>query len=120
MPELVETGKDEGFLIDTMDQERLLGFLALPLSHSQPREGRGVRIVLGILVYLLYGNALYISKSWIAEGVLPASIGMWWVHILFLVISFWWIRRQGRFRAKNGNHSISSLANGSSSNGGQP
>lgn len=80
----------------------VLGFLAMPLSHSQPREGRGVRVMLGILVYLVYGNALYLCKSWIAEGVLPASIGMWWVHILFLVISFWWIRRQGRFRAKNG------------------
>jgi lipopolysaccharide export system permease protein len=83
----------------------VLGFLAMPLSHSQPREGRGVRIMLGILVYLLYGNALYLCKSWIAEGTLPASIGMWWVHILFLVISFWWIRRQGRFRVKNNAHS---------------
>lgn len=92
----------------------ILGFLAMPLSHSQPREGRGVRIMLGILVYLVYGNALYLCKSWIAEGTLPASIGMWWVHATFLAISFWWIRRQGRFRAKNnasknGNHASGGL-----------
>ena len=91
----------------------VLGFLALPLSHSQPREGRGARVVLGILVYLIYGNALFMCKSWIAEGVLPASIGMWWVHIVFLVISFWWIRRQGRLRSKNRRHSNT----GHSSNG---
>lgn len=74
----------------------ILGLLAIPLSHSEPREGRGSRVVLGILIYLLYGNTLYLGRSWIGEGVLPAAIGLWWVHIIFLVISFVWIRRQGR------------------------
>ncbi len=74
----------------------ILGLLAIPLSHSEPREGRGSRVVLGILIYLLYGNALYLGRSWIGAGVLPAAIGLWWVHIIFLVISFVWIRQQGR------------------------
>jgi lipopolysaccharide export system permease protein len=78
----------------------VLGLLAVPLSHSEPREGRGVRIVLGILVYLLYGNLLYLCRSWIADGVLPAYIGMWWIHAVFLIVSFIWIRQQGRFRVK--------------------
>ena len=78
----------------------VLGLLAIPLSHSEPREGRGVRIVLGILVYLLYGNLLYLCRSWVIDGVLPTYIGMWWVHVVFLIISFMWIRQQGRFRAK--------------------
>ena len=75
----------------------VLGLLAIPLSHSQPREGRGVRIVLSILVYLFYGNLLYLSRSWVTDGVLPTYIGMWWVHAVFLVVSFVWIRQQGRF-----------------------
>jgi lipopolysaccharide export system permease protein len=78
----------------------VLGLLAIPLSHSEPREGRGIRIVLGILIYLLYGNLLYLSRSWVAGGQLPAYIGMWSVHIVFLVISFVWVRRQGRFPVK--------------------
>ncbi len=78
----------------------VLGLLAVPLSHSEPREGRGVRIVLGILVYFLYGNFLYLCRSWIAEGILPPYIGMWWVHALFLIISLIWIRQQGRFRVR--------------------
>ncbi len=73
----------------------VLGLLAIPLSHSEPREGRGIRIVLGILIYLLYGNLLYLSRSWVAGGQLPAYIGMWSVHIVFLVICFVWVRRQG-------------------------
>lgn len=74
----------------------ILGLLAIPLAHSEPREGRGSRVVLGILVYLLYGNTLYLCRAWVAEGILPAYIGLWWVHILFLIIGFVWIRRQGR------------------------
>jgi len=78
----------------------VLGLLAVPLAHSEPREGRGIRIVLGILVYLLYVNMLYLCRSWVAEGILPAYIGMWWVHIVFLIISFVWVRQQGRFAVK--------------------
>lgn len=78
----------------------VLGLLAIPLAHSEPREGRGVRVVLGILVYILYGNLLYLCRSWVIDGVLPAYIGMWWVHIVFLTISFVWVRRQGRFPVK--------------------
>ena len=78
----------------------VLGLLAIPLSHSEPREGRGIRIVLGILIYLFYGNLLYLSRSWVAGGQLPAYIGMWSVHIVFLLISFVWVRRQGRFPVK--------------------
>lgn len=78
----------------------VLGLLAIPLTHSAPREGRSSRIVLGILVYLLYGNILYLSQSWVAGGVLPTWVGLWWVHIVFLLISFMWIRRQGRFSAR--------------------
>lgn len=78
----------------------VLGLLAIPLSHSEPREGRGIRIILGILVYLLYGNLLYLCRSWMIDGVLPTWIGMWWVHLGFLIISFVWVRQQGRFRVK--------------------
>ena len=78
----------------------VLGLLAIPLSHSEPREGRGIRIVLGILVYLLYGNLLYMCRSWMIGGSLPTWIGMWWVHLIFLFISYAWVRRQGRVRAR--------------------
>jgi len=74
----------------------VMGLLAIPLSHSAPREGRGGRALLGILAYTTYANLLYMCKSWIAEGVLPAAIGMWWVHLLALAVALFWLRRQGR------------------------
>jgi lipopolysaccharide export system permease protein len=74
----------------------VLGLLALPLAHTAPREGRGGRIVLGMLAYLIYANVLYLSTVWIAKSVLPPILGLWWVHLLVLVIALIWLHRQGR------------------------
>lgn len=74
----------------------VLGLLAIPLSHHEPREGRGGRVMLGILAYIIYANVLYMSRSWTANGALPIALGTWWVHALTLVIAVLWLRRQGR------------------------
>lgn len=74
----------------------VLGLLAIPLSHSAPREGRGGRALLGVLAYTVYANLLYMCRGWIAADSLPALPGMWWVHALVLVIAIAWLQRQGR------------------------
>jgi lipopolysaccharide export system permease protein len=74
----------------------VLSFLAIPLSHSEPREGRGSRVVLGILAYALYSNTLYLCRTWIADGVLPAWLGLWWAHAIVVLCALIWLRRQGR------------------------
>lgn len=79
----------------------VLGLLAIPLSHSAPREGRGGRVVLGILAYTIYANMLYMCRSWLAEGSIPAVFGMWWVHLLVLIVAIVWLHRQGRMAGKS-------------------
>ena len=78
----------------------VLGLLAIPLSHSAPREGRGGRAVLGIFAYAIYANLLYVSRGWVAEGQLPPVVGMWWVHLVVLLIALVWLQRQGRMVGK--------------------
>jgi lipopolysaccharide export system permease protein len=78
----------------------LLGLLAVPLAHTAPREGRGGRIVLGMLTYVVYANVLYLCRVWVAQGALPPMLGMWWVHIVVLVIALVWLQRQGRMVGK--------------------
>ena len=73
----------------------VLGLLAIPLAHSAPREGRSGRVLLGILAYMIYANLLYMDRSWIAKGVMPPVLGLWWVHMLALGIAVFWLRRQG-------------------------
>ena len=58
--------------------------------------GSGGRAVLGVLAYIVYANALYMSRNWMAKGEFPLFPGLWWVHLLVLVIAVVWLRRQGR------------------------
>lgn len=74
----------------------VLGLMAIPLSHAPPREGRGGRALIGILAYMVYVNTLYMSRNWLLKGDMPIAIGLWWIHLLALVITLIWLRRQGR------------------------
>ena len=78
----------------------VLGLLAIPLAHTAPREGRGGRIVLGILTYVVYANVLYMCRSWLFKGDLPPWLGIWWVHVVGVLIALFWLRRQGRIVGK--------------------
>ena len=78
----------------------VLGMLAIPLSHSAPREGRGGRVVLGILAYVVYANVLYTCRSWLSKGDISPWLGIWWVHLLGLAIAIIWLHRQGRLVGK--------------------
>lgn len=74
----------------------ILGILAIPLAHTAPREGRGGRIVLGMLTYVVYANVLYLGRAWVAKGILPPWLGIWWLHLIVLLGAIVWLRRQGR------------------------
>jgi lipopolysaccharide export system permease protein len=60
----------------------VLMFLAVPLSRSQPRQGRYARVAVGVLVYLLYSNLLAVARVWMESGVVPPWLGLWWVHAI--------------------------------------
>jgi len=67
----------------------LLAALAIPLSHTNPRQGQYSKILAGILIYLIYGNLLNVAKKWLERGDVPSWIGIWWVHLgLLLIILF--------------------------------
>jgi len=74
----------------------VLGLLAIPLSHSAPREGRGSRVALGIFLYAVYANTLNLSRRWVVNETLPPIVGLWWVHGLVLLLAIFWLQRQGR------------------------
>jgi len=65
----------------------VLAVLAVPLSRSQPRQGRYGRLAIGLLVFIIYFNLLSAGKAWLEQGVVPAWIGMWWVHGLMLSVA---------------------------------
>jgi lipopolysaccharide export LptBFGC system permease protein LptF len=72
----------------------LLALMAVPLSHTSPREGRYGKLVLGIVAYLIYSNLLALGQAWLAKGFVPAGLGLWWVHGIAAMLAFWLIARQ--------------------------
>lgn len=65
----------------------ILAIIAVPLSKSQPRQGRYGRIAIGLLVFIIYLNLLSAGKAWLEQGAVPVSVGIWWVHGLMLTVA---------------------------------
>lgn len=66
----------------------VLAILAVPLSRSQPRQGRYGRLAIGLLVFIIYFNLLSAGKAWIEKGSMPVAAGLWWAHGLMLLLAF--------------------------------
>ncbi len=65
----------------------VLAILAVPLSKSQPREGRYGRLAIGLLVFIIYFNLLSAGKTWLEQETVPVWVGLWWVHIAMLIFA---------------------------------
>ncbi len=72
----------------------LLAFLAVPLARVTPRQGRYGRLFVAIVVYIVYVNLLSVTQVWVERGVIPAFVGMWWVHALVFVLAVALLMRQ--------------------------
>jgi len=60
--------------------------LAVPLSRVNPRQGRFIKILPAILLYMAYLALLIFMRGALYKGRLPAFLGLWWVHGLFFVL----------------------------------
>jgi lipopolysaccharide export system permease protein len=63
----------------------LLAILAVPMSTIRPRQGRFLALIPAVLIYVVYVDLLFIAKHWVTQGIVPISLGMWWVHGLMLL-----------------------------------
>ena len=64
-----------------------LTLLAVPLARLRPRQGRYARMGLAILLYFIYSNLLAAAKVWVARGVVPEVLGLWWVHAALVALA---------------------------------
>jgi len=72
----------------------VIALLAFPLSHTTPRQGRFGKLALGILLYAIYINLLMTGRSMLEDGKIPSIVGLWWVHLLFIALALWLVRKQ--------------------------
>ena len=61
--------------------------MAVPLSRVNPRQGRYLRLLPAILLYMGYLVILSATRSSIEEGGIVPALGLWWVHGLFFTIA---------------------------------
>lgn len=76
----------------------LFAALAVPLSQTSPRQGRYARLGFGLLVYIVFTNLISVGKSWIVTAKVPASVGLWWVHGIMLLLVILLVLQQLGFR----------------------
>ena len=66
----------------------LIIVLMIPaLSHSNPRQGRFGNLLVAIFIYVIYFNLLNMAQSWMRKGVTPDWLGLWWVHVVMLILA---------------------------------
>lgn len=64
----------------------IVTLIAVPLSRVNPRQGRFLKLLPAILLYMTYLALLVAARSALDKGNIPVSLGLWPVHGLFLVI----------------------------------
>jgi len=76
----------------------ILAIIALSLSYTNPRLGRFAKFFPAIIIYIAYGNLLFVGREWLEERKINLLWGMWWIHGIFLGIAIillgqylgWW------------------------------
>jgi lipopolysaccharide export system permease protein len=64
----------------------VITLLAVPLSRVNPRQGRFLKLLPAILLYMAYLSLLIAARGALDKEKIPAVLGLWWVHGLFALI----------------------------------
>ncbi|KNH25321.1 permease [Pseudomonas syringae] len=64
----------------------IVTLMAVPLSRVNPRQGRFLKLLPAILLYMAYLSILIAARGALEKGKIPAALGLWWVHAIFLAI----------------------------------
>jgi len=81
----------------------MLVLLAVPLGFVNPRANRSLNLLLAVLIYAVYSNALSITNAWVAQGRLAPLPGFCAVHLsLAVVIALLLIWQTGALSRRRG------------------
>ena len=64
----------------------ILSVIGVFLGKVPPRRGKGVNLLIGFIIFMLYYNGLLLAKSAIELGQMDPLIGLWGVHFLMVVL----------------------------------
>jgi lipopolysaccharide export system permease protein len=64
----------------------LLPLLGVAMNRFSFNEHRYAPVFVAVAIYFIYSNLLGISKTLFKRDHLPGFIGLWWVHLLLVVV----------------------------------
>lgn len=64
----------------------IVTLLAVPLSKVNPRQGRFLKLLPAVLLYMTYLALLVAARGALDKGRIPPALGLWWVHGVFFLI----------------------------------
>jgi lipopolysaccharide export system permease protein len=65
----------------------VLAIVGVPLARLRPRQGRYARVGFAVLIFFVYIQLAIAGRTWLARGVTPEWLGLWWVHASVVVLS---------------------------------
>jgi lipopolysaccharide export system permease protein len=65
----------------------ILSVFGVLLGKTSARGGKNLGVLAGILVFIIYNNALLVAKSSLENGSISPIIGLWWVHLLAIFVA---------------------------------
>jgi lipopolysaccharide export system permease protein len=72
----------------------LVALLAIPLGYVNPRVGRSFNLIVAVLFFLVYNNALSVVQAYVQRGRMPFSLGLWITHaVVAALIVLLFVRR---------------------------
>jgi len=77
----------------------VFALLGIPLGRLKPRQGRYSHVWLAVVAFAFYAVLAQAGRSWIERRQVPAALGLWWVHALFLGLALWGLAQPAIVRA---------------------
>ena len=65
----------------------ILSVLGVLLGKASPRGGKGIGLLIGVIIFVLYNNGLLMAKGALERGEINPLIGLWWVHLLVVLLT---------------------------------
>ncbi|MFP4209383.1 MAG: LPS export ABC transporter permease LptF [Wenzhouxiangella sp.] len=76
----------------------ILGALAVPLAYRAPRQGRWGSVVVALVLYLVYSNAIQAGLVMMERHAALAGPGLWPIHaVLMLAAAVLWLKHWRRW-----------------------
>lgn len=83
-----------------------LSLMAVSLTQLSTRQGRLMRLLPAVMLYVVYANLLFVCKSWLLEGRYPLWVGLWWLPVLLiLMVGLYELKRWVSWRMAQGGES---------------